>query len=212
MKRVTQLNYYELFDLDPNATKAEIQRSYCRLKKTYQSNSLAIYSIVSSGEREYMESRIDEAYKILMDDILRREYDQSIGIDTRTLREETVKPIFSQNRVQGSGNDERDFFVERDLTEDIDRGEMVKGVDETVQLDPMSRSFLKSFREKKGIPLREIAESTNISMHMLSCLEEGDYNKLPGRAYAVGFLREYARYLGMDFQQAKQNMEKWSHW
>jgi DnaJ-class molecular chaperone len=81
MKRVTQLNHYELLDLEPTASKEEIQQSFSRLRKTYDTDSLAVYSILSEEEREHMAARIEEAYKTLIDKEKRMEYDNSIGIN-----------------------------------------------------------------------------------------------------------------------------------
>ncbi len=207
MKKITQLNYYELLDLDTSATKADIQRSYCRLKKTYQADSLAIYSIVSGSEREYMETKIDEAYNVLMDDIKRHEYDKSLGLDRFQVVQDSKgsEPIFELIKIiEDHNNGTYEKKKEKEKGEE-------KGIEEET-LDPLSRDFLKCYRQKRGISLREISEFTNIGINMLTCLEEGEYNKLPGRAYAIGFLREYSRYIGLDYQQAKENMEKWSHW
>jgi cytoskeletal protein RodZ len=76
----------------------------------------------------------------------------------------------------------------------------------------LSQDFLKKFREKKGISLIDISESTNIRIHFLEALENGKYSELPGRAYALGFLREFVKYLGIDFEIAKKNMDKWTKW
>ncbi|WP_328793828.1 RodZ domain-containing protein [Heliomicrobium undosum] len=39
---------------------------------------------------------------------------------------------------------------------------------------------------------------TNIRLAYLTALEEGNYDLLPGRVYGVGFMRSYAKYLGLD--------------
>ncbi|NLJ33122.1 MAG: helix-turn-helix domain-containing protein [Firmicutes bacterium] len=57
--------------------------------------------------------------------------------------------------------------------------------------------FLKSTREGKGISLKEAAEETKIRVRYLQALEEDDFACLPGEVYARGFLRNYARFLGI---------------
>ncbi|MBN2373224.1 helix-turn-helix domain-containing protein [bacterium] len=200
MKRVSQLNLYEILNLEPKATKAEIQLAYSRLWKTYQPDSLAVYSVISKEEREDMLARIETAYNTLIDEMRRREYDRSIGINNFDVAQ---KPGQSESLFD---------IVKKVKEEDEDVQEMEKSKEAEDTLDPLSRNFFKSFRLRKGVSLIEISESTNISLAMLSALENGEYNKLPGRAYAVGFLREYARYLGMDFQKAKQNLFTWAKW
>lgn len=194
MKRVTQLNHYEILDLKPTATKSDIQQSFSRLRKTYETDSLAVYSILSEDEREDMMARIEEAYRILIDEEKRYNYDQSLGLQISEEQEETAlgKSFPKKSRKRSDKKE--------------------KTAKDTGSIDPLSQDFLKRVREKKGISLKDIAESTNIRTYMLSALEDGEYRKLPGRAYAIGFLREYAKYLGIDYQTAKQNLDMWAKW
>ncbi|HET7185130.1 MAG TPA: RodZ domain-containing protein [Terriglobales bacterium] len=57
-------------------------------------------------------------------------------------------------------------------------------------------------RELRGITLEEIAEATKIGTRSLRALEEQDFDKLPGGIFNRGFVRAYARYLGLDEDQA----------
>ena len=54
----------------------------------------------------------------------------------------------------------------------------------------------------RGITLNEIGESTKISRRHLESLEKEDFESLPGGIFNKGFLRAYARYLGIDEEQA----------
>lgn len=56
---------------------------------------------------------------------------------------------------------------------------------------------LKAERERQGLSREEIAARTKISERHLETIEEGRFSALPGRTYAVGFARSYARALGM---------------
>lgn len=60
---------------------------------------------------------------------------------------------------------------------------------------------LRSTREAKGISLEQAEEDTKIRKRYLQALEEGDYDVIPGRVYAKGFLRNYANYLGLDQEE-----------
>ncbi len=64
--------------------------------------------------------------------------------------------------------------------------------------DDRAGSELRAARERRGQDLRGIAESLRIRRVQLEALEESRYDDLPGRAYAVGFIRSYAEYLGLD--------------
>lgn len=61
---------------------------------------------------------------------------------------------------------------------------------------------LQREREMRGITLEEIAKATKIGTRSLRALEEEDFRKLPGGIFNKGFVRAYARYLGIDEEQA----------
>jgi len=61
---------------------------------------------------------------------------------------------------------------------------------------------LRREREMRGVTLDEIAESTKISRRSLEALEEENFDLLPGGIFNKGFVRAYARYLGIDEEQA----------
>jgi len=53
-------------------------------------------------------------------------------------------------------------------------------------------------RESRDLSLRQISEITRIPRSTLQHLEDEHFEKLPGRAYVVGYLRAYARALNLD--------------
>ena len=57
---------------------------------------------------------------------------------------------------------------------------------------------LQREREKKGLSLEVVMEATKISRTNLVAMEGGDRSALPHPVYAKGFVRSYARYLGLD--------------
>ena len=61
---------------------------------------------------------------------------------------------------------------------------------------------LKQEREKKSVTLDDISLTTKISTRMLRALEEEQFDQLPGGIFNKGFIRAYARCLGMDEDQA----------
>jgi cytoskeleton protein RodZ len=56
---------------------------------------------------------------------------------------------------------------------------------------------LRVAREQQGMSLSQAAIETRILQRYLVALEEGDYQNLPGDVYARGFIRSYARTLGL---------------
>lgn len=57
---------------------------------------------------------------------------------------------------------------------------------------------MRKEREKRGITLDEISVATKIGTRNLRAIEENEFNKLPGGIFNKGFVRAYARHLGMD--------------
>src|ERR687891_907511 len=57
--------------------------------------------------------------------------------------------------------------------------------------------WLRLQREMREISLRDIAERTKISLRYLEAMEEDRFDTLPAPIFAKGFLREYARYVGL---------------
>lgn len=58
--------------------------------------------------------------------------------------------------------------------------------------------ILRRTRRHYGQSLFQIEQVLRIRASQLEALEEGDITKLPGRVYAIGFVRAYSEYLGLD--------------
>src|SRR2546426_6975146 len=74
--------------------------------------------------------------------------------------------------------------------------------------DPQAISELASFgeelrreREIRGISLKEISDATKISKRFLEAIERNDHRTLPAPVFTRGFVREYARYLGLNAEE-----------
>ena len=57
---------------------------------------------------------------------------------------------------------------------------------------------LRRERELRGIELREMADATKISIRFLNAIEQDRVDVLPGGIFPKAFVRQYARYLGLD--------------
>lgn len=71
--------------------------------------------------------------------------------------------------------------------------------------EEVSESFgtwLRRQRELREITLREIADTSKIGLRYLQALEEDRFDVLPAPVFAKGFLRQYARYVGLDPEEA----------
>src|SRR5204863_3699181 len=58
--------------------------------------------------------------------------------------------------------------------------------------------MLRAARERKGVSLRQIANSTKISVAVLEALERNDVSRLPGGIFGRAFVRSFAIEVGLD--------------
>lgn len=62
--------------------------------------------------------------------------------------------------------------------------------------------FFRQVRETKGLTVDEVASKTRIRTDFVRALEDGNFAKLPDQVFAKGFVRSYARSLGLDEEDA----------
>ena len=62
--------------------------------------------------------------------------------------------------------------------------------------------FFRQVRETKGLTVDEVASKTRIRSDFVKALEDGNFAKLPDQVFARGFVRSYARSLGLDEEDA----------
>jgi len=60
---------------------------------------------------------------------------------------------------------------------------------------------LKREREQRKVTLDDISVSTKIGTRFLRAIEENHFDQLPGGIFNKGFIRAYARHLGLDEEQ-----------
>jgi cytoskeletal protein RodZ len=59
-------------------------------------------------------------------------------------------------------------------------------------------SRLKTAREERGLTLRDVADSTKISMSALKSIEHNDFDRLPGGLYRRSYLQAFAAAVGLN--------------
>ena len=57
---------------------------------------------------------------------------------------------------------------------------------------------LASRRAKKGLTVRDIAQTTRINARFIEAVEEDRFDDLPGNVFTKGLLRSYAKVVGID--------------
>ena len=64
---------------------------------------------------------------------------------------------------------------------------------------------LRQAREERGISIMEVSEQTRISPLYLEAIENDDYAPLPGGIFNKGFVKTFAKYVGVDENEALQD-------
>lgn len=68
--------------------------------------------------------------------------------------------------------------------------------------------LLRRTREGRRIAIDDAAATLRLKVSYLEAIEKGAYERLPGPAYAVGFVRAYAEYLGLDGDEAARRFKR----
>lgn len=68
--------------------------------------------------------------------------------------------------------------------------------------------YLRNRRIELGISLDEVEQLLKIRKKYLIAIEDGNESALPGKTYFLGYLRNYANYLGVDQDYINQYLEK----
>ena len=218
LKKIEDMNYYELLEVSPRATAQEVHKAYERIRKIYDPNSIALYSLFSPEETEKIRQRIEDAYRTLVYDENRREYD-------RTLRDfpDFGEPLPPVPPPPPRGLVERPANVpapppRREAqpplpqaapppAPQVSRPEpAAPAMPTTLQPAPASIAeitgpVLKMLREQRGLSVRQVADTTKLSARYVEGIEEESYPKLPARPYLRGFLFSYARAIGYEPQR-----------
>jgi cytoskeleton protein RodZ len=71
-------------------------------------------------------------------------------------------------------------------------------------LNPAASDFgsrMRHVREQRGVSLRQIAQTTKLSVSALEALERNEISRLPGGIFSRAFVRSYAAEIGADPEQ-----------
>ena len=216
-------NYYEILEVSQEATPQDVERAYRIARATYQPASTATYSIFSDEENGEILRRVDEAFAVLSDSRMRREYDARLRRErspdtprTPVRAEPVIEPVpppvrapapptaaaaapasASMEQAGGPGS-----ISQRAASWGGIQGPSIS-FDETEEPDNgvYNGATLRRIRIQRGIELEEIASVTKINETYLRFIEADRYADLPAPVYLRGFLREVARCLKLDATQ-----------
>jgi len=198
-KRFSQLNYYEILDIKPDAVLSEIRQAYNAAMQMYQAGSLASYSFFSEDERQGILLLIDRAYTTLINEKARKAYDDElVGRGDLTARDE-MKPaekkpvsIFDINRAAAA---KAVLMGNEDLKRKIQQS---AGIGEILKKGEFSGADLKAIRTELDLPVEQIAQETRIRLDYLRSIEDDNVKRLPAPVFLKGFVKSYLKCLGLD--------------
>jgi flagellar biosynthesis protein FlhG len=182
MRGIKDQTYYEILEISPTATSKEIQRAYEHAKETFHADSVAVYSLFSEEEVKEIEESVEEAYRVLMDEALRRDYNQS----------HLQRVPMAEGQPAGTSSEAREISREKKPSLSF------TGLSFNVEEGPYRGKTLKQVREGMGIELQTISNEMKINIKILEWIEEEVFEKLPPLVYLKGFLKSYAQSLGLD--------------
>jgi curved DNA-binding protein CbpA len=189
----TRGNHYAVLGVEPGATVEQIEKAFRYLIDLYGDDALATYSLLDSGEAKQMRAQLREAFDMLRDPVRRLEYDLRHGL--------------IGSRAPSSGSDLLGMPPSGGAVanENGDKAPRAARPDPVVLPEPVTGRVLRAFREERGIRLREIADTTKITLRYLEYIEADRHSALPAAVYLRGFLQEYARAIGLDPRRTSES-------
>jgi hypothetical protein len=195
-KGFDQLSYYEMLDIRPDAAPFEVRHAYNAALQIYQPGALASYSFFSEEERQEILSLLETAYRTLISDQARKEYDEELirrgELDVRTetpLSPRKAASCFEISRapvVKSFNNNTPDY---RDR---IRQSERISAI---LTKGELSGADLKQIRTELGVAVEQIAEETKIRRDHLLNMEEDRVARLPATVFLKGFVKSYLKCL-----------------
>ena len=78
-----------------------------------------------------------------------------------------------------------------------------------IELILLPGQVLKSAREEKGLTIAEMAAISNLTKQVIIGIEENNYDNLHGLSFVRGYLKLYAKKLGVDEAQVLEPFDVW---
>jgi len=198
MKRLGDLNFYDLLEVAFDASPFEIHHAYQEMYQLYHEDSLASYSFFPREEREEILAKLDEAYSTLIDEKKRSHYDQLLI--ERGILEEGIQYQRDWKTLSLMSNSKRSstdmaLRIRNKLKAVVSSNPIIQ---EILTHDVLSGKDLKKIRDELGVSLEMIAEMAKVRIVFLRAIEDDQFEKTPSRMFLKSFLRAYAQCIGLD--------------
>jgi len=194
IKKIEEMDYYELLNLERNASQEEIERAYLLGIAAYRPDSLASYGLVPGEDRGLILTKIEEAYQTLRYEDKRKEYNEVLSKE-QPAYEPRARFRKSVQRLEIDCAHEKKGLWKR--------LKKVLFPQKQKKIDPIEPTlcrgeYLKGVRENRGLSLEAVAQATRLSIPLLKALEEESYDSLPQGTDVPSLINQYARALGLN--------------
>lgn len=199
-KKFSEMNYYEMLDVPPDANPAQVRAAYNYALQMYQADSLVSYSFFSQDERREILSLLDKAYATLINEHEREKYNEELarrGIldvmeKSARVKKEPVN-IFDISR-------QRDHFATRgagnaELRKKIEQNGRIQ---EIISRSVLTGADLKEIRTELDVAIEKIHQETKIRLDYLHFIEEDKTEHLPAPVFLKGFIKAYLKSLCLE--------------
>jgi flagellar biosynthesis protein FlhG len=202
VKPLADQDHYEALDVPRGATREEIERAYHLARVTYADDSLAGYSVFQEGEAPLLRDRLELAYRTLADADARRAYDAELDLELRRTSHEHEHEPEAQREAAPAVSES--FGVSMLAPPRVLVSERVEEDPDEDQAE-YDGQRLQRERIRRGIEIDEIAGVTKVNPTYLRFIEEERFDDLPAAVYLRGFLKCYARCIGLDPDRVAQS-------
>ncbi len=212
MKKIEDLNYYELLEVSPTASAQDIHRAYERVRRIYEPNSIALYSLFTPDETAAINQRIEEAYRTLIYEDNRRKYDALLREQNEIPempapmppayeppQARPVPPLPAETPVIAQAAPPPAPPEPPEPAEEKPQAEAIAAVSQFI--GEFTGPAIRALREQLGLSQRTVANRTKIGLRFLDYIEAEEFAKMPARPYIRGFLMLYAKALGCDAER-----------
>jgi curved DNA-binding protein CbpA len=208
-------NYYEVLEVEVNANPQQIESAYIRSKNAYSGDSVALYSLMTKEECNFILDQVEEAYSILGFPEKRREYDRLRGFNQHgTIKVRNTSQMHTITTIDDRSKDVIEYenygsnLIEAKVSkitaqkkfalEFAENSEMERRISNCIDF---SGTFLKEVREYKNVTIERMADMTRVSKTHITALENEDVKKLPADVYVRGYVYQYAKVLKLNPEQ-----------
>ncbi len=216
------INYYDILEVDPQATSFEVYQAYLKVKKAYSLRDPQMFKNFSFDEIQELLTLIEEAYSTIGNDETRTIYDahffkihphlkSKIGVmdfqeTAPSVSVRVLAPVENVTHVPMVAAAPLPVSVPTTSPAPAGFGKTPLSsyeVDETFEAQILNQDFfdgvfLGKVRKYKKLKLEDMSQKTCISLKYLYAIEDNNYQALPAAVFTRGYIIQYCKMLGLD--------------